>query len=201
MVRPSRGSSSAPVGAAPCDRSTRSLLARARHGGGSAVSELVARYLPGLRRWAHGRLPRWARSAADTSDVVHDTLVGTLGRLDTFEPRHRGALATYLREAVQNRIRDEHRRVARRGTPAPLPETLRAPVPSPLDEAMAREFDARYRDGLARLTRDERHLVVAHLELGYTHAQLGHMTNRSPHAARMALRRAIARLAILVRER
>lgn len=174
---------------------------QARCGSRSAMGELVSRCLPGLRRWAHGRLPRWARAVSDTSDLIQDTLVGTLRCLDTFEPRGRGALAVYLREAVQNRIRDEHRRVARRGTSEPLPETLRDTGPSPLDAATAREFEMGYRAALARLTPDERHLIVGHLELAYTHAQLGHMTNRSPHAARMALRRAIARLAIFMRER
>jgi DNA-directed RNA polymerase specialized sigma24 family protein len=43
-------------------------------------------------------------------------------------------------------------------------------------------------------------LIVAHVELGYSHAQLGCMTGRSSNAARMALRRAIGRLAERMRE-
>jgi len=74
------------------------------------------------------------------------------------------------------------------------------PRPSPLDRTMSRDLEARYRAALSRLTPGERDLVVGHIELAYNHAQLGHMTGRSPHAARMALRRAIARLAILMRE-
>jgi RNA polymerase sigma factor (sigma-70 family) len=165
-----------------------------------ALSELVARHLPALRRWAHGRLPRWARSAADTTDLIHDTLVGTFRRLERLEPRGQDALSAYLREAVRNRIRDEHRRVARRGVPQPLETSLTDPRPSPLDRTMSRDLEARYRAALSRLTPGERDLVVGHIELAYNHAQLGHMTGRSPHAARMALRRAIARLAILMRE-
>ena len=165
-----------------------------------AIGELVARHLPALRRWAHGRLPRWARSAADTTDLIHDTLVKTLRRLGSFEPRGRDALSAYLREAVRNRIRDEHRRVARRGVSQPLQPLLTDPRPSPLDRTMSRDLEARYRTALAQLTPGERDLVVGHIELAYNHAQLGHMTGRTPHAARMALRRAIARLAILMRD-
>src|SRR4051794_30582625 len=94
------------------------LLAAARRGDANALDELIARYLPKLHCWAHGRLPRWARTMADTADLVHDAVLKTLGRLETFEPRSRHALAAYLREAVRNRIRDEHRRIGRHGVPA-----------------------------------------------------------------------------------
>jgi RNA polymerase sigma-70 factor (ECF subfamily) len=127
-------------------------------------------------------------------------LLRTLGRLDAFEPQGRHALAAYLREAVRNRIRDEHRRVARWGTVHALPETLAAPSPSPFDSAMTAELETRYRAALARLGGRDRELIVAHVELDYTHEQLGCMIGRSPNAARMALRRAVGRLAEHMRE-
>lgn len=160
-----------------------------------AFADFLDRYLPRLRRWAHGRLPRWARTVSDTSDLVHDTIVRTLGRLDAFEPQGRRALAAYLREAVRNRIRDEHRRVGRRGVPQALSESIVDRDPSPLDRAMTNEMDAAYRAALARLSADDQELIVAHLELEYSHEQLGCMLGRTPNAARMALRRAIRRLA------
>jgi RNA polymerase sigma factor (sigma-70 family) len=177
------------------------LLAGARRGDSSAIAELVRRCLSPLHAWAHGRLPRWARAAADTSDLIQDAWLRTLGRLDAFEPQGRHALAAYLREAVRNRIRDEHRRLARSGTSCALPETLAASAASPLDRAIAAETETRYRAALARLTPSDRELIVAHVELDYTHEQLGCMTGRSPNAARMALRRAVGRLAESMRER
>jgi RNA polymerase sigma-70 factor, ECF subfamily len=171
------------------------LLARARQGDASAAGLLVSRYLPGLRRWARGRLPRWIRTAADTTDLIHDAVLRTLGRIEGFDARRRHALGAYLREAVRNRIADEHRRVARRGLPRPLPEDVADAGPSPLDAAVAIETETRYRAALARLSPGDRELIVAHVELDYTHSQLGCMTGRSPNAARMALRRALGRLA------
>jgi RNA polymerase sigma-70 factor (ECF subfamily) len=182
------------------DRTSGRLLAGARRGDSSALAHLVGRYLPRLRRWAHGRLPRWTRTAADTSDLIQDALLRTLGRLDAFEPRGRHALAAYLREAVRNRICDEHRRIARWGTSYALPDALAAPAPSPLDSAMTAEVEARYRAALARLDARDREVIVAHVELDYTHEQLGCMIGRSPNAARMALRRAVGRLAEHMRE-
>lgn len=196
---PSQTTSGRSVPAPRLDTASDCLLASARRGDASALAQLVVRCAPSLQRWAHGRLPRWARTAADTSDLIQDTLLRTLGRLHAFEPRGRRALAAYLRETVRNRIRDEHRRVARWRAGA-LPDTLAARGPSPLDRAMTVELEARYRAALARLAPRDREVVVAHVELDYTHEQLGCMLDRSPNAARMALRRAVGRLAEHMRE-
>ena len=171
------------------------LLSGARRGDRGALALLVARYLPDLRRWAHGRLPRWLRSTADTSDLIQDAFVRTLSRLDAFQPQGRRALATYLRAAVRNRIADEHRHAARWVMSDAASETLPSGGPSPLDLAIDEEKERRYRAALARLGRRDQELIVAHVELDYSHAQLGCMIGRSPNAARMALCRAIGRLA------
>lgn len=176
------------------------LLSRARRGDTGALGLLIARCLPPLRKWAHRRLPRWVRSAADTNDVVQDAVLGTLARLDAFQPQGRRALASYLRTAVRNRIADEHRRAARWLTSAAALDGLTSDAASPLEQAIDRETERRYRDALARLSTRDQQLIVAHFELDYSHAQLGCMIGRSPHAARMALTRAIARLAAHMRD-
>ena len=170
------------------------LLARARRGDSNALGRLLDRYLPELRRWAHRRLPSWARTGTDTADLVQDAVLHTLGRLDTFDLRGRRARAAYLRGAVRNRIRDEHRRAIRHGVPDALSDTIVDSAASPLDHAIASEMDARYRAALARLHPLDRELIVAHVELDYSHEQLACMTGRSRNAARMALQRAIRRL-------
>ena len=67
------------------------LVRRARTGDTAAENELCVRYLPRLQRWAHGRLPAWARGALDTHDLVQDTFIQVLRRIGEFEPRHEGA--------------------------------------------------------------------------------------------------------------
>jgi RNA polymerase sigma factor (sigma-70 family) len=170
------------------------LLAGARRGDASALEALLLRCLPRVRRWARGRLPARLRAGMDTSDVLHDVIVRTLSRLDVFQPQGRRALSVYLRTAVRNRIADEHRR-ASRWVMSETIESLAHDGPSPLQRAIDAETEQRYRSALAQLSRRDRELVVAHLELEYSHAQLGCMIGRSPHAARMALCRAIGRLA------
>src|SRR5262245_37631671 len=123
----------------PTGESTRTLLARAREGDADALNTLFARHLPRLRQWASGRLPRWARDLSDTPDLVQDTLLQTLRKIDAFEPRHDGALHAYLRQAVLNRIRDEIRKRQRRPAAAAADADLVDREPSPLEQAIGRE--------------------------------------------------------------
>src|SRR5688572_12900393 len=89
---------------------TLELLELYRDGNSGARDRLIEKCLPPLRRWARGRLPQWARSAADTQDLVQDAVMRSLPHLHAFEVRRPGALQSYLREAVQNRIYDEVRK-------------------------------------------------------------------------------------------
>jgi RNA polymerase sigma factor (sigma-70 family) len=173
------------------------LVSRARSGDVSALNSLFVRHMDPLRRWARGRLPRWARTIADTADLVQEALVHTLRRLDDFEPQGHSALQAYLRRAVDNRINDEFRRIARRGLAGAIDEAQPDGRPSPLDEAVAQQTEARYRAALARLRPGDRRLVVGRVELGYSLEQLALLTNRSRvDTARVALRRALERLAL-----
>src|SRR3954464_15921464 len=93
--------------------STHDLLSLVREGDRDALERLFTRCVPPLRRWARGRLPAAARGLLETQDLVQDTVLNSLKRLDRFESRHEGALQAYLRQAVVNRIRDEIRRTKR----------------------------------------------------------------------------------------
>jgi RNA polymerase sigma-70 factor (ECF subfamily) len=175
---------------------TADLLHRARLGDADALNELFARYLPSLRRWARGRLPRWTRDLRDTDDVVQETLVQTLKHIGDFQPRHEGALQAYLRQALVNRVRDEVRRVHRHGVSTEIQDEHPATDASPLEEAIGREALARYEQGLARLRPEEREVIIARVELGQSYQQIaaGHH-KASADAARMAVSRALVRLA------
>lgn len=186
-----------PIAASITHQSFHRLFQRARHGDTSALQVLFAQHVGPLRRWARGRLPRWARTVADTADLVQEALVQTLRRLADFEPQGHSALQAYLRRAVDNRINDEFRRIARRGLASVIDEGHADARPSPLEQAVAQQTEARYRAALTRLRPGDRRLVVARVELGYSLNQLALMTNRPRvDTARVALRRALDRLAL-----
>ena len=180
------------------------LLERMREDSRPAVDALFERYRSWLRKWARGRLPVWVRGAIDTSDLVQDAMHRTFERLDRFEPRHANAFRVYLRRAVENQIHDELRRAVRRRASIAPDEVVRfsddaAPQHR---QCVDDETWSRYLQGLKRLTARERRLIVGYAELEYNYRQLALIENMpSPDAARMALRRAVARLSGLVRAR
>ena len=177
------------------DEPTIELVVRAREGDRLAVEALLQRSIPSLRRFAHGRLPAAARGSLDTGDLVQETVLHVLRRLDTFEPRHVGAMQAYLRQSVINRIRDEVRRIGRHPTPAELPEDLASDLPSPLEEAVRAEAYDRYRAVLVQLSPRDREMVVARIEAQWNLGEIAQRFNmRTVDGARMAVTRALRRL-------
>lgn len=171
------------------------LLDRIRRGDRDALDQLFARCLPPLRRWARGRLPAAARGALDTQDLVQDTVLNSLRRLDQFESRHEGALQAYLRQAVLNRIRDEARKYTRRPGATELTDSQPSDSASPLDIAIGREGVARYEAALQRLRPADREAIVGRIELQYDYKELAVLLGKpNANAARVAVTRALARL-------
>lgn len=175
--------------------STQQLLDLVRQGDREALERLYLRCLPPLRRWARGRLPAAARGALDTQDLVQDTVVNSLRRLDQFDSRHEGALQAYLRQAVLNRIRDEARRFSRRPVATELSESFQSDAASPLDIAIGREGVARYEAALQRLRPTDREAIIGRLELQHDYQELAVILGKpNANAARVAVTRALARL-------
>jgi len=175
---------------------TRELLHRAKEGDREALEQLMSRYLPRLRRWASGRLPRYARSLLDTADLVQDTLLRVIEGLDRIEVRGPGGFQSYLRTAVLNRIRDEVRWAARRPGPDGVPETLPDRQPTPIENVIGTELLERYEAGMARLDERNQQLLHLRIELDYDYEEIAAMTGRgSRNTARMAVQRALSRLA------
>jgi RNA polymerase sigma factor (sigma-70 family) len=176
--------------------STVYLLERFRAGDAGALNRLFERYVPRLRRWAGGRLPSWARDIADTQDLVQEAAIQTFRNMEGFEYRGEGAFQAYLRQAVMNRIRDEVRRSVRSPAATDVSTGLIDVAPSPLEQAVGAELLDAYDEALDRLTASEREAIIGRIELGLTYPELATaMGKPGPDAARMAVARALVRLA------
>jgi RNA polymerase sigma-70 factor (ECF subfamily) len=176
--------------------STLHVLQRAQEGDQAAARVLIERALPPVRRWAHGRLPRQARGAADTEDVVQDVFLRTLRRIRHFQHRTVGGLQAYLRRAVINRVRDLIRTSTRRGVDIDVEATpVRDWKPSPLEAAIMKQQLDRFLEALARLRPADRQVIVWRIELGYTADEIALKLGKSKGAAGMTVSRALARLA------
>jgi RNA polymerase sigma-70 factor, ECF subfamily len=172
------------------------LVERAKTGDTDALNDLFAKYLPSLRRWASGRLPRWTRDLMDTDDLVQETVVRAVKRIDRFESRHEGALQAYLRQAIVNRIRDEVRRAKRAPMSEILDDNAADKGASPLENAIGTEALERYEAALTRLRPEEREAIVARVEMEGSYLDVAQALGKpSADAARMAVSRALLRLA------
>ena len=183
------------------DEPTVELINRARSGDTSAIEAILQRCLPPLKRWAHGRLPSAARGAIDTGDLVQEAAMHAIARLDTFEPRHVGAMQAYLRQSVINRIRDELRRLGRRPAVVELPPDFASDEPSPLDQTLQNETYDHYREAINQLKPRERELVIARVEAQWNVAEIAeHFGFNTVDGARMAISRAVQRLGAVMRK-
>ena len=183
------------------DQPTVELIQRARGGDPAAVEAILQRCLPSLKRWAHGRLPAAARGHLDTGDLVQDAAINTMARLDTFEPRHVGAMQAYLRQSVINRIRDEMRRFTRRPTPVELPEDFKSEEPSPEEHAIHQQTYDRYRAAIDTLKPRERELVIARVEAQWSTPEIAeHFGFNTVDGARMAVNRAMQHLGAAMKD-
>jgi RNA polymerase sigma-70 factor, ECF subfamily len=183
------------------DEPTIELVVRAQTGDRQAVEALLQRSVPHLKRWAHGKLPPATRNNLDTGDLVQDTVLHVLRRLDTFQPRHVGAMQAYLRQSVLNRIRDEVRRIGRHPASSELPEDMPSEEPSPEEHAVKAEAVSQYYEALSMISSRDRQLVVARIEAQWTHDEIAkHFAMSTRDAARMAVSRALRRLLECVRD-
>ncbi len=188
-------SSAQPAGATEGESSL-ALLARARAGDLQALNELAARYLPRMRRWASGRLPQWTRTLADTDDLVQESVLQTFRRIDRIDVEHEGALQAYLRQAIMNRIRDQFRRSARAPGMTAVDSQHPSAEASPLEAAIGAEAVERYERALGRLRPQDRAAIIARIEMDCSNEELAIALNKpSANAARMAVERALVRLA------
>ncbi|HEX9642289.1 MAG TPA: sigma-70 family RNA polymerase sigma factor [Candidatus Krumholzibacteria bacterium] len=171
------------------------LLQQASAGNERALNLLLSRYGPRLRRWASGRLPLRARDREDTDDLVQEALIRTSAKIGGLRIQSGPGFHAYLRTAILNRIRSHlrhaeiHERVGDR-LPSPAEET------SPLETAIGHEALDRYERALDQLSSNDRELIVAHVEMDLSLSELAELCERpSANAARVALQRALVRLA------
>jgi len=180
---------------------TAMLLADVRRGDAAARERLFARYLPVLRRWAHHRLPHSSRGLRDTDDLVQDTLLNALRRLNDFEHRGEGAFLGYLRQILLNSVRDGVRRAAARPAPTTIDEELPDAAPSPLEQAIGRDLLERFERALARLDPEPREAVILRVEFRFSHEQIAAALGKpSANTARMTVARALVALSKAMHE-
>jgi len=175
---------------------TTNLINRAQAGDDIALEKLCARFQPRLFKWATGRLPPTARGLIDTGDLVQETLVDAIRRIGAIRARNPSSFLAYLRTAILNRIRDELRRTSAKPGFVTLDESTEDTSPSPLEQTIGLDQTEQYEQGLAKLKEDDQAAIFLRIELDLNYENLAEALDKpTPDAARMAVKRALVRLA------
>ena len=175
---------------------TEALILRVRNGDGRARDALMRRFLPLLRQWAHGRLPRAARDLHETDDLVQIALIRALKNVGHFENEGPGSFLAYLRQILLNQVRDEMRRYSRRPLGEEIsPETPDMDAPSAVERLVGAERLRAYEAALGSLPRRQQGLIVMRLELGMSYPEIAAETGSTPDAVRVMVARALVHLA------
>lgn len=185
-----------PMAPVPVVEPTEVLIRRVRAGEANARDALVRRFLPLLRQWAHGRLPRAARDLHETDDLVQLALMRALKQIGHFECEGPGSFLAYLRQILLNQVRDEVRRLTRRPDVAELdPELADGDLPSPVEQLVGHERLQAYERALAQLPKRQQGLIVMRLEFGMSYPEIATEVGSTPDAVRVMVARALVLLA------
>jgi len=175
---------------------TEVLIRRVRSGEGVARDALMRRFMPLLRQWAHGRLPRAARDLHETEDLVQLALMRALRQIDHFECEGPGSFLAYLRQILLNQVRDEVRRLMRRPESSELDtEMADNDLPSPVEQLVGQERLRAYEAALASLPKRQQGLIVMRLEFGMSYPEISTEVGGTPDAVRVMVARALVQLA------
>ena len=174
--------------------STVTLLPLAARGDSHAIEILIGRMRPYLRRFGHGSLPRWARSRAETEDLVQESLMRALKHLPRFEHQSIKDLRSWLNTVFRNLVTDEKRRVGRAGVEQELPADVPDPAMSPEERVVEQAQTGVFERALRRLEPGDRLFIVYRLQHGYSFRELADELGKpSADAARMTYNRALQR--------
>jgi RNA polymerase sigma-70 factor (ECF subfamily) len=188
-------------GADQSAQQSQELVRRAQAGDRAAFDALLSRNEARLARLVKKRMGSELRATEDSQDVIQSALAEAVRALPSFEYRGEGSFLRWLGTIVEHRVRNHVRALRRekrtreaeaRGV---RPGELAAPDPSPSQNAIGLEFEARYAEALERAAPEDKELLLLHLELGASHGEIAAALGlASPDAARMRLGRALARL-------
>jgi RNA polymerase sigma-70 factor (ECF subfamily) len=157
----------------PDSQATRALLERIGRGDRTALERLLTRYRPRLHAFIEVRLDPRLRARVDPSDVVQETQLEVVRRIDSFLRRQTMPFHLWVRKTAYERLLDlrrNHCRRARRSVDREIPwpersslllaRPLLAGGPSPSQQLAARELAERVAQAVAELGEDDREILL-----------------------------------------
>lgn len=186
---------------------TRVLLEKWHAGDRAAIDALVARDLPWIRDYVHGRLGALLRARGETMDYVQDAVIGLLGYVPRFLTNDRARFRALVARIVENHLRDAHdfhsaeKRAPARERELPPDSVLDLDgggkaVTQPGSAVARNEQDAWVRLALELLEPEDRKILMLRQWHELDFAEIGRRMGLSQDAARMRFQRALPKLAL-----
>ncbi len=184
------------------------LLQRARRGDQDAMATIYTRYAPRVRGLVALRMGYSLIDFLDRDDIVQDSLLDALSKIDDFESRSEGGFICWLARFVESRVKKAWRaarakkrgggRVQRRadlGVTTLADQAGPGAEPSPSQQLAAREFDDPLERALLAIGDPYRQVVYCRLMLEMSHAEIAaELELASADSARAIFHKAVARL-------
>ena len=184
---------------------TRTLLEQLEHGDRQALERLLARHRPALHEFVSFQLDPAIRGRVDPSDVVQETQMEVVRRMDDFLAQRPMPFHLWLRKKAYERLlnlrRDHHRgrRSVKREVAWPARSSLllarsfldRA---SPSKEIEARELAQRVAVSVGRLSEADREILLLRHAEQLSFDEIGCLLDIEPATARKRFGRALIRL-------
>jgi RNA polymerase sigma-70 factor (ECF subfamily) len=181
--------------------------------GGRAHDDLVAHFRDYLRRFVERRLDPCLRGRVGVSDVVQDTWVTALQRLEEYLERRPMPFHLWLRNTALERVFDlwrfhvtTRRRSLKREVPVPdgsalqLARSLVAPGSTPGQRLDRAEAARRVRLALGRLPEGDRRVLLMRNFEGMSNQEIGFVLDTDPATVSKRYGRALLRLRKILEE-
>lgn len=195
-----------------CDRKTQELVALAKDGDGSALSQICRVYTERVRWMVRLRMGKELRCKLESMDLVQETLIRVLQGLDHFTYTNEGDFVRWLSKIAENELRasvrrlhadkrdirkevalDDGRLSATRGfggSPGPVAATTPSVIQSQKEEL------ARLEAAMSELKSEYREAIILAKIEGLSYREMATRLGRSSEAIRKLVSRATAELAV-----
>ena len=187
--------------------SERELVEQASRGSERALAVLLERHLPGMLAFVRAHAGQKLLERDASMDLVQSACREVLQDVGRHEYRDEAGFRHWLYLAAERKILDRaryHGRDKRAGAAEFSPSEAEAralldgysAICTPSRDAIAREELARAESALARLSEEQREVILLSRIIGLSHAEIAAKCGKSEVAVRSLLHRALARLAL-----
>jgi len=172
-------------------------IGRIQNGDREALDELIQRWRPILRLYAHGLLGRQFSARADSSDVVQDTMIQASRCVNQFQGETEAQWGAWLRRILQNeaaRYRRQHLESRRTVVRESGQAEEEAKVDPPLEKTIEIENVVLVAAAIEKLPQPMRDGVVRRTFQHHSFNEIAESTGRTPGVVRVIWARALRKL-------